>query len=212
MGGLRSQAEGRRREYAVTKLHAVRGEGATAVNAIAQDRLVEGAPLTRTSLDFEHNEKTFAGEWSADVGAWRVNYEEWEFCHVLEGACELFPDGGAAHLGLGCLIFPARRRFRGRVSRRYCGGCMARRRDSAPGMFKAVVTDDSFNWADDRPPNVPWADTIIYEAHLRGLSILRDNLRANERGTFSALGAARPRSAAGARSIGASRRGGRSGR
>jgi isoamylase len=61
------------------------------------------------------------------------------------------------------------------------------RRDSAPGMFKAVVTDESFNWADDRPPNIPWADTIIYEVHLRGLSILRENLRPNERGTFAAL-------------------------
>jgi uncharacterized cupin superfamily protein len=28
------------------------------------------------------------------VGAWRVNYEEWEFCHLLEGACEITPDGG----------------------------------------------------------------------------------------------------------------------
>jgi glycogen operon protein len=61
------------------------------------------------------------------------------------------------------------------------------RRDSAPGMFKAVVTDESFNWADDRPPNVPWADTVIHEVHLRGLSMLRENLRPNERGTFAAL-------------------------
>src|SRR3954447_13114552 len=61
------------------------------------------------------------------------------------------------------------------------------RRDSAAGMFKAVVTDESFNWADDRPPNIPWADTIIYEVHLRGLSILRENLRPNERGAFAAL-------------------------
>jgi isoamylase len=43
------------------------------------------------------------------------------------------------------------------------------RRDSAPGMLKAVVTDETFNWGDDRPPAVPWADTVIYEAHLRGL-------------------------------------------
>src|SRR6266550_4705346 len=39
------------------------------------------------------------------------------------------------------------------------------RRDSAPGMVKGVVIDESFNWADDRPPNTPWSDTIIYEAH-----------------------------------------------
>ncbi len=62
------------------------------------------------------------------------------------------------------------------------------RRDSAPGMLKAVVTDDSFNWADDRPPNVPWSDTVIYEAHVRGLSMLRQDLRPNERGTFAAIG------------------------
>jgi isoamylase len=61
------------------------------------------------------------------------------------------------------------------------------RRDSAPGMVKAVVTDESFNWADDRPPNIPWSDTVIYEAHLRGLSMLCDDIRPNERGTFAAL-------------------------
>jgi isoamylase len=62
------------------------------------------------------------------------------------------------------------------------------RRDSAPGVMKAVVTDDSFNWADDRPPAVPWSDTVIYEVHVRGLSMLRHDLQPNERGTFAALG------------------------
>lgn len=61
------------------------------------------------------------------------------------------------------------------------------RRDSAAGMLKAAVSDDSFNWADDRPPNIPWSDTVIYEVHLRGLTKLREDLRANERGTFGAL-------------------------
>ena len=62
------------------------------------------------------------------------------------------------------------------------------RRDSAQGMPKAVVTDDSFDWGDDRPPNVPWSRTVIYEAHLRGMSMQRHDIRANERGTFAALG------------------------
>jgi glycogen operon protein len=61
------------------------------------------------------------------------------------------------------------------------------RRDSAPGMIKGVVTDDSFNWVDDRAPNTPWSDTVIYEAHLRGLTMLREEVQANERGTFAAL-------------------------
>src|SRR3981189_610319 len=34
------------------------------------------------------------------------------------------------------------------------------RRDSAPGLMKAVVADESFNWADDRPPAVPWSDMV----------------------------------------------------
>ncbi|MBS0546410.1 MAG: glycogen debranching protein GlgX [Proteobacteria bacterium] len=61
------------------------------------------------------------------------------------------------------------------------------RRDSAPGMLKAVVTSDTFHWADDRPPNIPWSDTVIYEAHVKGLSQLRPDLRPRERGTFAAL-------------------------
>jgi isoamylase len=61
------------------------------------------------------------------------------------------------------------------------------RRDSAPGMLKAVVTSETFDWADDRPPNVPWSDTVIYEAHVRGLTQLRFDLRPYERGTFAAL-------------------------
>ena len=61
------------------------------------------------------------------------------------------------------------------------------RRDSAPGMVKGVVTDESFNWADDRPPNVPWSDTVIYEAHVRGLTMLCEDVQTNERGTFAAL-------------------------
>jgi isoamylase len=61
------------------------------------------------------------------------------------------------------------------------------RRDSAAGMPKAVVTDDAYNWGDDRPPNVPWSDTVIYEAHLRGLTRLREDIQLNERGTFAGL-------------------------
>jgi isoamylase len=61
------------------------------------------------------------------------------------------------------------------------------RRDSAPAMPKAVVTDDSFNWGDDRPPAVPWSETAIYEAHVRGLTMLHHGVRPSERGTFAGL-------------------------
>ncbi len=61
------------------------------------------------------------------------------------------------------------------------------RRDSAPSMLKAVVTDDGFDWGDDRPPNTQWSKTIIYEMHVRGMTMRRHDMRANERGTFAAL-------------------------
>lgn len=61
------------------------------------------------------------------------------------------------------------------------------RRDSAPAVPKAVVVDDSFSWGDDRSPNVPWSETVIYEAHVKGLTKLLDDVRIPERGTYSAL-------------------------
>jgi isoamylase len=61
------------------------------------------------------------------------------------------------------------------------------RRDSAPTVPKAAVTDDTFSWGDDRPPDIPWSRTVIYEMHVRGMTMRRDHIRANERGTFAAL-------------------------
>ena len=61
------------------------------------------------------------------------------------------------------------------------------RRDSAPAMPKCIVTDQGFNWGNDRLPAVPWSKTFIYEAHVRGISIMRDDLKGHERGTFAAL-------------------------
>jgi isoamylase len=61
------------------------------------------------------------------------------------------------------------------------------RRDSAPGVSKGMVVSDDFNWGDDRPPNVSWSDTVIYEAHLKGLTHLWPDLRPRERDTFATL-------------------------
>ncbi len=63
------------------------------------------------------------------------------------------------------------------------------RRDSAPSVPKSVVVgDDAFSWGDDRAPNVPWSEMVIYEAHVRGLTRLLDAVPATERGTYAALG------------------------
>jgi glycogen operon protein len=65
------------------------------------------------------------------------------------------------------------------------------RRDSAAAVPKAVVSDPTFNWGEDRRPNTPWPQTVIYEMHVRGYSALRDDLAVNERGTLAALADAR---------------------
>lgn len=62
------------------------------------------------------------------------------------------------------------------------------RRDSAPAMPKAVVARTAFDWTGDVRPRVPWSDTIIYEAHAKGLTKLLEAVPARERGTYAALG------------------------
>jgi glycogen operon protein len=63
------------------------------------------------------------------------------------------------------------------------------RRDSAAAMPKALVVDDRvFQWGGDRRPERPWSDTIIYEAHLKGLTKQHEEVPGPIRGTFQALG------------------------
>jgi glycogen operon protein len=61
------------------------------------------------------------------------------------------------------------------------------RRDSATAMPKAIAVDAAFNWHGDRHPRVPWEKTVIYETHLRGLTMRAEHIPARERGTFAAL-------------------------
>ncbi|WP_395942885.1 glycogen debranching protein GlgX [Brevundimonas sp.] len=61
------------------------------------------------------------------------------------------------------------------------------RRDSAPAVPKSVVTSDAFDWTGDVRPNTPWSKTVIYEAHVKGLTKLLEEVSPPERGTFAAL-------------------------
>jgi glycogen operon protein len=64
------------------------------------------------------------------------------------------------------------------------------RRDNARGVRKAVVVDEMFNWGrQEFRPHVAWQDTIIYEAHVKGLTVLRDDIPPHLRGTYRALAA-----------------------
>jgi isoamylase len=61
------------------------------------------------------------------------------------------------------------------------------RRDSALAMPKAMVIHDTEDWSEDTRPNTPWSETVIYEAHVRGLTKLFEDVNPSERGTFAAL-------------------------
>ncbi len=62
------------------------------------------------------------------------------------------------------------------------------RRDNARGMPKAVVVDETFNWGRrEIRPSIPWEDTIIYEAHAKGLTQTRTDVPPNLRGTYGGL-------------------------
>jgi glycogen operon protein len=60
-------------------------------------------------------------------------------------------------------------------------------RDSAPFAPLASVIDTAFTWGDDRPPRIPWHKTLIYEAHVKGLTMLHPDVPEERRGTYAGL-------------------------
>ncbi len=61
------------------------------------------------------------------------------------------------------------------------------RRDNAWAMLKSRVVDPAYSWQDDRPPRTPWADTVIYETHVKGFSMTHPAVPAALRGTYAGL-------------------------
>src|SRR5690606_27497722 len=61
------------------------------------------------------------------------------------------------------------------------------RRDSAFVMPKCVVVDPAVTWGDDLRPRTHWRDTIIYEAHVKGMTAADEALPPQLKGTFGGL-------------------------
>lgn len=59
--------------------------------------------------------------------------------------------------------------------------------DSAPFLPKCVVIDSSFDWEGDRPPKVPYHQSIIYETHVKGFTKLHPSIPEEIRGTYAGL-------------------------
>jgi glycogen operon protein len=60
-------------------------------------------------------------------------------------------------------------------------------RDSAPFVPRSVVVNPYFDWGGDRPPRVPWHDTVLYELHVRGFTMRHPRVPEALRGTYAGL-------------------------
>ncbi len=60
-------------------------------------------------------------------------------------------------------------------------------RDSAPHMPRSIVVNPFFDWGDDRSPRTRWSETVIYETHVKGISMLHPEVQPELRGTYAGL-------------------------
>jgi isoamylase len=60
-------------------------------------------------------------------------------------------------------------------------------RDSAPFAPLGIVIDNLFDWSGEQRPDIPWTETIIYEAHVRGMTQLHPEVPPELRGTYAGM-------------------------
>ena len=60
-------------------------------------------------------------------------------------------------------------------------------RDSSAQMPRGIVVDPAFDWKGDRRPRTPWHRTVIYEAHVKGLTALHPDVPEELRGTYAGV-------------------------
>jgi len=61
-------------------------------------------------------------------------------------------------------------------------------RDNAAFAPLGAVLDEAFTWGDDRPPQIPWHQIVIYELHVKGFTMLNPDVPEKLRGTYAGLG------------------------
>jgi glycogen operon protein len=60
-------------------------------------------------------------------------------------------------------------------------------RDNAPFAPLAAVVDTAFTWGDDRAPRTPWHKTLIYEVHVKGMTMRHPEVPEKLQGTYAGL-------------------------
>jgi glycogen operon protein len=59
--------------------------------------------------------------------------------------------------------------------------------DDAAAIPRCVIIDEYFDWEDDHLPSHSWSNTVIYETHVKGLTMRHPNVREDLRGTYAGL-------------------------
>ena len=60
--------------------------------------------------------------------------------------------------------------------------------DNAAYVPMSVLADTKFDWGNDSLPQTPWQDTVIYETHVRGLTMQHPDVPEHQRGTYAGVG------------------------
>lgn len=59
--------------------------------------------------------------------------------------------------------------------------------DGHTSVMRGVVVTDDFDWQGDQPPRTPWDRTVVYEAHVKGLTMLHPDVPDERRGTYAGV-------------------------
>jgi len=78
----------------MSRFRRIETEGVEAeAGAPAPDRLISGNPVFATWNVEEADGGLYSGIWEATPGKWRIEYDEWEFCHILAGVSVITEEG-----------------------------------------------------------------------------------------------------------------------
>ncbi len=101
------------------------------------------------------------------------------------------PEAGHRFNPVKRVIDPSGRAVDGRVGDEpelYDGQPTPSQSDSSARVPKSIVVDERYDWQQDIAPATAWGKTVIYEAHVRGLTRLHPQIPADLRGTYAAIG------------------------
>lgn len=60
----------------------------------APDKVISGDPV-HTTWNLEARDGLYCGIWQSTPGKWLISYDEWEYCHILEGVSLIAEDDGS---------------------------------------------------------------------------------------------------------------------